>query len=112
VSLLPFDKKVGTNIVGLDLSTAIESRIPVVGGTSVDSKCFISNNYKMDIDTASDSGPEEVLGGGNYAPNARIVKLEEEAFLESLKQYKHVQPRIGKTAEYILMIQAAYLFPY
>jgi hypothetical protein len=50
----------------------------------------------MDIETSSDSGPEEVLGGGTYAKNDRIVKLEEEAFFESLKQYKHVQPRIGK----------------
>lgn len=38
----------------------------------------------------------ELVGGGSNAPNSRVAKLEEEAFLESLKQYKHVQPRIGK----------------
>lgn len=53
---------------------------------------------KIDLSESGieDSGPEEVLGRGEGVPNSRIVKLEEEAFLESLKQYKHVQPRIGK----------------
>ena len=29
-------------------------------------------------------------------PNERVANLEKEAFLESLRQYKHVAPRIGK----------------
>jgi hypothetical protein len=49
----------------------------------------------IDIQSDEDSYQEEVVNGGTYPPNARVAKLEEEAFLDSLKQYKHVQPRIG-----------------
>jgi hypothetical protein len=50
----------------------------------------------MDIPSDDDSYQEEVVSGGTYPPNSRVAKLEEEAFLDSLKQFKHVQPRIGK----------------
>jgi hypothetical protein len=62
----------------------------------------------MDSDLEEeDHGPDEVLGGGTHAPNARTVLLEQEAYLESLKQFKHVQPRIGKEAEHILSMLSA-----
>ncbi len=56
----------------------------------------------MDIPSDEDFFEEEVVTGGTYPPNSRVAKLEEEAFLDSLKQYKHVQPRIGKLSRSIL----------
>ena len=42
--------------------------------------------------------PHELAGGQEpkSEPNERVANLEKEQFLESLRQYKHVAPRIGK----------------
>jgi len=72
----------------------------------------IKDKIAMDSDREEDQGPDEVLGGGTYAPNARTVLLEQEAYLESLKQFKHVQPRIGKETEHILSMVWAYSWQY
>jgi hypothetical protein len=40
---------------------------------------------------SDDEAPEKLPSS-----NSRVAELEKEQFLESLRQYKHVQPRVGK----------------